>query len=152
MRPDDRHVRRYLHASEAVSALLAEVQRRDALLERVRTLLPESIARHCTQATIEDGCLTLIVDSPAWVDRLRFLSPQFLPALARDADAVQDCRVRVQPAVVPRAGWHAATGGLGRSGVGSNAIQAVEQAAEALGDSGLAISLRRLAATLRRAS
>ncbi|MGD2019637.1 MAG: DciA family protein [Thiohalocapsa sp.] len=147
------HVRRFLHRSDAISALLLELERRDAVLSRIRSLLPASVARHCTQAILEDGRLTLICDSPVWVDRLRFLSPQFLPALAEPlapkGEVVSECRVRAQPSAFPSE--LAKTGNADTSHrAGMAAARTVEQTAAALGDSALAESLRRLAATLRR--
>jgi hypothetical protein len=147
MQVNARHIRGFLQGSDAVAALLLELQRRDALLARVRSLLPASIAGHCTQATLEDGCLTLRCDSPAWVDRLRFLSPQFLPALAAQGDAVESCRVRALP-VVPAAHPPTEVRLAGRGD--SAAARAMEQTADALGDTALAESLRRLAGSLRQ--
>lgn len=142
-----RHVRGFLRRSDAAAALLLELQRREELLARVRSLLPANLARHCMQATIEDGRLTLICDAPAWVDRLRLISPQFLAALVADGADVRGCRVRAQPVAhraAPRPG-----GPLPRPG--SAAVQAVEQTAGAIGHNDLAASLRRLAGTLRGA-
>jgi hypothetical protein len=128
--------------------LLLEIQRREALLARIRTLLPASVAGHCTQAAIEEGLLTLICDSPAWVDRLRFLSPQLMSALVAAGDRVRDCRVRARPAA---AGPYRPAARRAPAAPGGGAVQAVEQSAAALGDTPLANSLRRLAATLRGA-
>ncbi|MCG6943029.1 MAG: DUF721 domain-containing protein [Thiohalocapsa sp.] len=150
MQSSARHIRGFLQGSDAVTALLLELQRREALLERIRSLLPASVAGHCTQATLDDGRLTLICDSPAWVDRLRFLSPQFLPALAEllaeQGEAVDTCRVRARPCA-PAPQKMAERCPL--PGAGSSAVQAVEQTAAALGDTPLAASLRRLAGSLR---
>ncbi|WP_295881195.1 DUF721 domain-containing protein [uncultured Thiohalocapsa sp.] len=148
--PRARHIRRFLHGSDAVSALLLELERREALLARVRALLPTSVAGHCTQATLDDGRLTLICDSPAWVDRLRFLSPQFLSALAGQGEAVSECRVRAQPAAPMSGHAPAVRTAPPRSGADDAAARSLEQTAAALGDTPLAGSLHRLAATLRR--
>lgn len=154
-----RHIRGHLQASAAISALLADLQRQEALLERVRAALPDPMAGHCVQATLEDGHLTLVVDSPVWVDRLRFLAPQLSVKLsgrlstdpdppADEADAIRDCRVRAQPALQlgaarPAPRWY-------RGGASPDAVRSVESAAAALGTSPLADSLRRLAKTLER--
>lgn len=153
MPPRARHVGRLLQGSDAAAALLAEIERRDALLSRVRALLPACVARHCTQASIDEGLLTLVCDSPAWVDRLRFLSPQFLPALAASGEAVTECRVRAQPTpalVALEAGPCAES--LPAARATPKAAQTMEHTAAALGDTPLAGSLRRLAETLRRAT
>ncbi len=162
MEPTTRHVRRFLHGSDAVTALLHEVERREALLARVRALLPESVARHCSQAMLDDGRLALVCDSPAWVDRLRFLAPQLLPALSEPGAAVSACQVHARPAPaigsrsepngVPDRQHNPGTSALrGAAGAGaaSAAVQALEQTAATLGDTPLAASLRRLAVTLR---
>jgi hypothetical protein len=152
-----RHIRGHLQASAAISALLADLQRREALLESVRAVLPDPMAGHCVQATLEDGHLTLVVDSPVWVDRLRFLAPQLSVKLsgrlstdspADEADAIRDCRVRAQPALQlgtsrPAPRWY-------RGGASPDAVRSVESAAAALGTSPLADSLHRLAKTLER--
>ena len=155
MQAKAQHIRGFLQGSDAVAALLLELQRREALLERVRSLLPASIAPHCTQATLEHGQLTLSCDSPTWVDRLRFLSPQFLPALAEQGEPVATCRVRAQPLSGARqeAAQQSPTLGSGDRGnvtaTKSGAITALEDTAAALGDTPLAASLRRLAGSLR---
>jgi hypothetical protein len=151
MPPRARHVRRFLQGSDAAAALLAEIERRDALLSRVRALLPASVARHCTQASLDDGLLTLVCDSPAWVDRLRFLSPQFLPALATSGEAATACRVRAQPTpalAALEAGPRPDIPPAARAT--PEAAQTMQQTAAALGDTPLAGSLLRLAETLRR--
>lgn len=148
MQPNARHIRRFLGSSDAVSALLQELSRREALLARLCSLMPASVARHCTQATIEDGRLTLCCDSPAWVDRLRFLSPQFLAALTQEGETVRECRVRAMPDPMQRRDQRAAAP---RPRVASpETAAAVARAADVLGRTPLADSLRRLADTLSR--
>jgi hypothetical protein len=138
-----------LQASAAVAALLADLQRREALLVRVRGALPQPVADHCVQATLENGHLTLVVDSPVWVDRLRLLAPQLCNDLAPElAETIQDFRVRAQPTLQLRvesqvARWY-------RGSASPNAVRSVEAAAAALGNSPLAHSLRRLDNTLER--
>jgi hypothetical protein len=147
VQPNARHVRRFLCSSDAVSALLEELSRREALLARLRSLLPAAVGRHCTQATIEDGRLTLCCDSPAWVDRLRFLAPELLAALAAEGAAVRECRVRALPDPTQSSDQAASTSQPGAAR--PEAAAAVARAADALGASPLAESLRRLADTLR---
>lgn len=96
-----RHIRGFLRNSSATAALLDEIQRRDSLLEQVRRNIPTDIRSHCKQASVRDGQLTLTVDSPAWVARLKFLSPQILSGLidGRDRERIteRECRVQVIP-------------------------------------------------------
>lgn len=139
-----RHVRGHLRRSDPVAALLDAIERRERLLSTVHAALPAALARHCRQAALDQDRLTLIVDSPAWVDRLRFLSPQVVDALTTLGVPVRDCQVRVVPGHRP-ADEEPAAGSGHRSAV---ATQCLEQAATGLGDGPLAASLRRLAHTL----
>lgn len=93
-----RHIRRHLRASDAVAALLDEIERREQLLSTVRRQLPGEIAKRCRQAALEAGELTLFVDSPVWIDRFRFLCCDLVSDLATLGIKVETCRVRVRPA------------------------------------------------------
>lgn len=149
-----RHIRGFLRNSTATASLLDEIKKRDDLLERVRRAIPAAIRSHCKQASIQDGQLTLSVDSPAWVARLKLHSPQLLDALvaqgnrqladAWDPITAGECRVRVlpeQPLIV--------TTSRSKS-VPSypNAPHLLLQAAECVVSPELAKSLKRLAASL----
>jgi hypothetical protein len=137
-----RHIRRHLRHSEAVAALLDELERRERLLAVIRDTVPAALAAHCRQAGLEAGRLTLLVDSPVWVDRLRFLSPQFVDAITASGVKVVECRVRAAPGLTTGAGPTPVGTRLPRSPV---AARCLEQAAASLGDGALARSLARLA-------
>ncbi len=150
------HISGHLRASAAVGALLQDLQRREALLRQVQRALPEALARHCIHASLDEGNLSLVVDSPVWVDRLRFLVPQLIanldPRLAaglaeRSTDPIQGWRVRARP--LPRLDIDEVEPRWYRGSTGPEAISAVESAAAALGTTPLADSLRRLAKTLQ---
>jgi len=137
-----RHIRGHLRRSEAVAALLDEIERRERLLAMIRAAVPAALAAHCRQAGLDAGRLTLLVDSPVWVDRLRFLSPQFVDALTAAGVVVDECRVRAAPGNDPIAGDAPGQTGPAPSAVGRACL---EQAAAGLGDSELGRSLLRLA-------
>lgn len=137
-----RHLRGHLRRSDAVAALLEEIERRERLLSTIRAAVPNALAQHCRQAALDAGRLTLFVDSPTWVDRLRFLSTQFVDALTASGVEVNTCRVRV----TPDSGTNTAASPAAGARTASPAARAcLEQAADALGDTELARSLRRLA-------
>lgn len=139
-----KHIRGLLGQSDAVSALLQEIRRREEALALVRRQLPPAMAAHCRQATVESGRLVLFVDSPVWVDRLRFVSPQFTDALREQGVEVTDCRVRVLPEnVSPRS--PTASPVIGAS---HESIACLHRAAEDIADRSLSESLRRLARSL----
>ena len=87
----------------------------------------------------------MIVDSPVWVDRLRFLLPQVVDAFTTRGVELRDYRVRVAPGYDPTGADVAPVASGHRSAVAENCLC---QAADALGDRPLAESLRRLARSL----
>jgi hypothetical protein len=52
----------------------------DALEQRLRPLLPVSLAAHARFANVEAGRLVFLVDSPVWRARLRLASAELLDA------------------------------------------------------------------------
>lgn len=96
------HIRRHLRASQPISALLDEIEQRERLSSALRQRLPAELAKHCCQAALSAGELTLFVDSPVWVDRFRFLCPELIGSdlvsgLALVETEVTTCKVRVLP-------------------------------------------------------
>lgn len=145
-RPFPHHVRGYLRGADAVSALLNELRRRDELLQTVRAAVPEAIRVHCKQASLRDGLLSLSVDSPVWVRRLKFLSPQLVTDLRKLAIAVDDCRVRALPESTASRSDISARATFSPSTAASH----LARAADGIADQPLADSLRRLADSLSR--
>jgi hypothetical protein len=135
------HIRGFLQQSDALSAIVEEIQRRERLLAQVRRMLPDAVQLHCRQATLEAGRLTLSVDSPAWIDRLRFLSPQLMDALKRQGVEVCECRLRV----IPDQGPLAALSEHAIARPGPTVARHLNRAADCIGSPALAESLRRLA-------
>jgi|GEM_PF-570966 len=138
-----RHVRGFLRNSTATASLLDEIKRQDNLLEQVRRAIPAAIRSHCKQASIQNARLTLLVDSPAWVARLKLHSPQLLDALAntREHCTACECRVRVMPEQPAIANKNLAQG----APFSPNAARHLLQAAECVTSPELAESLKRLA-------
>jgi hypothetical protein len=139
-----KHIRGFLTKSDAVAALLEEIRRRNDLLARIRRRLPPVIEGHCRQATLQAERLTLFVDSPLWVDRLRFVSPQLVKDLGDDGIQVAECRVRVAPEGMPRIQPASSV----PAGASPGAVMQLERAADCIANPALAESLRRLARSL----
>jgi hypothetical protein len=100
------HIRRHLRASQTLSALIDEIERRERLLAALRQALPDDMASHCRQAALSAGTLTLFVDSPVWVDRFRFLCPELIGSIllagfSSTVAEVKTCKVRVLPGSIP---------------------------------------------------
>jgi hypothetical protein len=78
---------------------LAERQARQEVLQPGwrRAVSPE-LARHCSPLTLEQGRLTVQVDSPVWAHRLRTEGGSLLPRLqAEMTERVSELAVRVVP-------------------------------------------------------
>lgn len=140
-----RHIRRLLRSAAPAAALLDELERRERLLALIREQLPSDLSARCVQASLTAKELTLFVESPVWVDRLRFLAPQLVDALGRTGLRIERCHVRVQPHA-DAAGPPAAR--APRHPSSPAAAAAVRQAGAALGPGPLSSALQRLAATL----
>ncbi len=131
----------FLSSSDAASALLAHLARKERLVQRVRARLPADIADQCRQVSLDDGCLTLVTASPVWSARLRFLLPQIIADLNADGLVVHRGDIRVSPlalseAPAPKHALPALT---------PRASECLRQAAATISDPALAASLRRLA-------
>ena len=58
-----------------------------------------SVAAHAEPISLDDGCLVVAVDQPAWATQLRYLEPQVRARLteALGAEVVTSIEVRVRP-------------------------------------------------------
>lgn len=152
MHSQTRHIQRFMRQGDAVTALLDSLNQRNALLDQLRPLLPEALARHCLQANLDKEDLVLSTDTAAWAAALRFQGPELIQRLAGQGIQVKRCRIRVLPGAAAIEFRNAkTTDGAARtlhahrSQKGANFIG---EAADNVTDPGLADSLRRLARTL----
>jgi hypothetical protein len=133
------HASRFLEHSGPLAPLLAEIARADALLRAVHRCLPPPLDSHCLHATLHEGTLTLVTESPAWASRLRFFAPEISHALGGDYGRISACRVRVRPQVV------AAEHREGAPTLSQATVDHLLQAAAGAQDGAIAQALRRLA-------
>lgn len=134
---DVHHASRFLHANQAISTLLAEIERNAAVLASVRAALPAPLDSQCRHAVLDGETLVLTTESPAWSSLLRFHVPEIERALAGRV-RFTSCRIRVLPASVPPP-----AGGPYR--LSEATVGHLEAAAAQIADEGLARALRRLA-------
>lgn len=97
--------REYLHKllaarTGALPALMAEGERRAAVLAQVRARLPAELAATVHSAAVDGHCLRLGVPSSAWAARLRFMAPRLCRDLA-DLSAGSVDTVDVYVAMAP---------------------------------------------------
>ena len=117
----------------------------NALLERVRAVLPTELRAHCVTATLEDRELHLLADTAAWATRLRYFGRELVRGLDSAGLRVTAVKVRVLPPdVVPPPARHQPA----RPSAG--AVRCVEDSAAGLGDPALRAALERLGRRLRR--
>ena len=85
--------------NDTVAALVAHVQRLQAINVLLPTCLPGELAAHVRTAGWREDRLVLQADSAAWVTRLRFLAPQLLRCLQQHPPlaTVQHLELRVAP-------------------------------------------------------
>jgi hypothetical protein len=86
----------FLGRDSHLRQLVKQAQADTDLLRTVRDCLPVPLDQHCHAAHIQDDQLVLFTDSPAWVMRFRFCTPQILAALHKTRPNLRGVRVRVQ--------------------------------------------------------
>jgi hypothetical protein len=67
------HIRELLQSNRLICKHMEHRDRELALLGMVLSRLPHPLRSHCRDVTLDEGIITLFLDSPAWVTRARFL-------------------------------------------------------------------------------
>lgn len=121
--------------------LAAEAARLDALRRRLLPLLPAEAAPHCLGADLEQGVLTLFLDSGVWTTTLRYRHQALmasvqdglkLPCHTLKLKVLPDPKPGVPPRPAPRE-------------LSPDTRRLLDSTAESLDDADLAAALRRLA-------
>jgi hypothetical protein len=83
--------------SEALRRLTAQAGELKRLNERLKALLPPTLATHAEVAVVREDTLVLLASSAAWAARLRYSVPDILRLLATDEafPGVRNIRIRV---------------------------------------------------------
>jgi hypothetical protein len=139
-------IRDLLRLSPAAADCLDRQGQSDALLEAVRALLDPEVRPHCLGAARSGEVLTLTLDSPAWATRVRYLARDLAGALAGTGPGrgVVLLKARVRPASAGSGPRAARLPRLDRR-LTPEVVGHLLEAADRLGDEGLAEALRRLA-------
>lgn len=95
LQPRLAHVRELLQSNPLIRKHLERRDRELALLGLVLNRLPDPLRAHCRDATLAEGILTLVLDSPAWVTRARFLIEDLTRSLERYGVVKIATRVRI---------------------------------------------------------
>lgn len=139
-----RRIDNLLGHAEPLRRLSAALARQRALLAAVADVLPAELAAHCVSATLDGAELRLLVDSPAWATRLRYLGNDLRRTL-RSRWRIDSVTVQVEPARQPPAGRPARKVVLSAA-----AADAIAGAASAIEDTALRQALLRLSRHGRR--
>ena len=84
-----------LRSRRVLAQLGSKLAQQDSFLRRVRDLLEPPLAHHCTGAILHGAVLTLLVESPVWASRLRYLAPQLHKQLSRQGIALQRINIKI---------------------------------------------------------
>jgi hypothetical protein len=141
-RPDPLSVSGLLAVPGAhLTSLTAEARKLEALRQCVLRSLDADTAPHCLGADLEDGVLTLYMDSAAWTTTLRYQHQAVIASV--QAAIRQPCHVLKlkvlpdpKPGVPPRPAPKT---------ISSDTRRLLESTADGIEDASLADSLRRLA-------
>jgi hypothetical protein len=96
LHPGLAHVRELLQSNRLIRKHLEHRDRELALLGMVLSRLPDPLRAHCRDATLAEGVLTLVLDSPAWVTRARFLIEDLTRSLRREGVVKIATQVRIR--------------------------------------------------------
>jgi hypothetical protein len=148
------HVRALLESNRLIRPHLERRDRELALLDTVSDRLPLPVKRHCRDATLRDGVLTLYLDSSAWSTRARFAIEEIAEGLRAEGVVRITTQVRPESDLDP---VHLGSGAApvhpgqrddqdGRgTRLSEQTIAHLEATAEAMADEGLAEVFRRFA-------
>jgi len=96
-----RRVQQLLAQNDTLKTIYLQTQQQKKLLAEVRKTLPSQMARHCSAATLNGTVLTLLTDSPVWVSKMRFQSPNLLTALRSQHPGIASISVRCEAPLKP---------------------------------------------------
>jgi hypothetical protein len=151
LHPGLAHVRELLQSNRLIRKHLEHRDRELALLGMVLSRLPDPLRAHCRDVALAEGVLTLFLDSPAWVTRVRFLIEDLTRSLEREGIVKIATQVRIRAEGNAAAGDRA--GSLqeseappsGSSRLSGRAIAHLLGAADGMSDAMLAEVFRRFA-------
>ncbi|MBK1693657.1 hypothetical protein CKO09_02725 [Chromatium weissei] len=89
-----------LQKNPLIQQVIKQRQRDVAFLATVRELLPFAMQLHCVDVKQQGTHLTLYLDSPAWLTRLRFMAVDLAAALAEHGIRVVTGRIRLNTPLV----------------------------------------------------
>jgi len=145
MRFKPRQIGQLLSQNNALKPLYAQTQHQQQLLAQIRKNLPPNMARHCSAAILNGTVLNLFTDSPVWVSKMRFQSPNLLTAIRTQYPGIANINIRCGKPLKPRR--------LGEKRASArhsdHASRWVNDSAQDIENSALRSALQRLARALK---
>ena len=86
----------FLNQADAISALMPQAERLIELREILASLLPESLARHCSVANFKQGRVIIFASNGATAAKLKLMLPALSEQFSRRATEVTGLEVAVQ--------------------------------------------------------
>jgi hypothetical protein len=134
----------FLNQADAISALMPQAERLNELREILASLLPESLARHCSVANFKEGRVVVFAANGATAAKLKLMLPSLLEQLSRRVTEVTGMEVAVQvPVSAPQTTDKYAK-------MSSDAVSELARLCEQLPDSELKSALARIVFQHRR--
>jgi hypothetical protein len=90
-------ITKLLKAQSNLTQLNRQLAQHQKLAEQVRDLLPPPLDEQLLAAVLNGRRLTLLVRSPVWASRLRYLAPQLLRQLRQQGLLVEQLHPRIVP-------------------------------------------------------
>ncbi len=90
-------VQKLLNSQGALNQLKRQLEAQQSLTEEVRKLLPPPLNEQLKGAVLSGRRLTLLVNSPVWASRLRYLAPQLSRQLRHNGLPVEQVLPRIVP-------------------------------------------------------
>ncbi len=129
--------------------LLFKISECSEITFQIKKQLPDFIATHCNQCTINEKRLTILVDNPIWVSRLRFYTPSLLEKLNQQFPyQFSTVKIRVLPSTLSRKSTPVDTKVIPSKSV----AELVQESASHTQDSELKAALQKLSKTLNSLS
>ena len=94
-----KHPCAFLSQADAISALMPQAERLIELREILASLLPESLARHCSVANFKQGRVIILASNGATAAKLKLMLPALTEQFSGRATEVTGLEVSVQAPV-----------------------------------------------------
>lgn len=125
-----------------LTELMHRISEHQTSLNLVRSLLPAEYRAHCLHVNLRQNEVLLLMDSPVWANRTRYVSPAILEKLnGLNASTLKRVRIQIAPQQNPEPNLPKSR----RAALSPSGAETILGAADSVSDPALATALRRLA-------